>query len=94
MERYIKANRKVVELLQLTDDRTELQDGNFILWCQDILQLGEPIEFEETLSRIGAIAMDGKTAYMEQEGKVCNKLPVATDSRFIMTEQREEAENE
>ena len=57
MERYIKANRKVVELLQLTEDRTELQDGNFILWCQDILQLGEPIEFEETLSRIGAIAM-------------------------------------
>lgn len=53
MERYIKANRKVVELLQLTEDRTELQDGNFILWCQDILQLGEPIEFEETLSRIG-----------------------------------------
>lgn len=40
MERYIKANRKVVELLQLTEDRTELQDGNFILWCQDILQLG------------------------------------------------------
>lgn len=38
--------------------------------------------------------MDGKTACMEQEGKVCNKLPVATDSRFIMTEQREEAENE
>ena len=32
MERYIKANRKVVELLQLTEDRTELQDGNFILW--------------------------------------------------------------
>lgn len=31
MERYIKANRKVVELLQLTEDRTELQDGNFIL---------------------------------------------------------------
>ena len=55
MERYIKANRKVVELLQLTEDRTELQDGNFILWCQDILQLGEPIEFEETLSRIGAM---------------------------------------
>lgn len=46
MERYIKANRKVVELLQLTKDRTELQDGNYILWCQDILQLGEPIEFE------------------------------------------------
>ncbi len=73
MERYIKANRKVVELLQLTEDRTELQDGNFILWCQDILQLGEPIEFEETLSKIGAIAMDGKTACMEQEGKVCKQ---------------------
>ena len=36
MERYIKANRKVVEFLQLTEDRTELPDGNFILWCQDI----------------------------------------------------------
>lgn len=39
MERYIKANRKVVEFLQLTEDRTELPDGNFILWCQDILPL-------------------------------------------------------
>ena len=91
MERYIKANRKVVEFLQLTEERTELQDGNFILWCQDILPLGDPIEFERTLSNIGAIAMDGKTAYKEQKGEVCNKLPVATDSRFIM---REEGENE
>lgn len=91
MERYIKANRKVVEFLQLTEDRTELQDGNFILWCQDILPLGRPIEFEATLSKIGAIAMDGKTARMEQDGEVCNKLPVATDSRFIM---REEAKDE
>lgn len=91
MERYIKANRKVAEFLQLTKDRTELQDGSSLLWCQDILPLGKPIEFEETLSKIGAIAMDGKTACMEQEGEVCNKLPVATDSRFIM---REEAKNE
>ena len=91
MERYIKANRKVVEFLQLTEDRTELPDGNFILWCQDIMPLGDSIVFQETLSKIGAIAMDGKTACMEQEGEVCNKLPVATDSRFIM---REEAKNE
>ena len=84
MERYIKANRKVAEFLQLTEDRTELQDGSFLLWCQDILPFGKPIEFEETLSKIGAIAMDGKTACKEQ-------LPVATDSRFIM---REEAKNE
>ena len=62
MERYIKANRKVAEFLQLTEDRTELQDGSFLLWCQDILPFGKPIEFEETLSKIGAIAMDGKTA--------------------------------
>ena len=85
MERYIKANRKVVEFLQLTED------GNFILWCQDILPLGDPIVFEETLSKIGAIAMDGKTARKEQDGEVCNKLPVAIDSRFIM---REEANDE
>lgn len=91
MERYIKANRKVVEFLQLTEDRTELQDGNYILWCQDILPLGNLWEYEETLSKIGAIAMDGQTAYREQEGIVCNKLPIATDSRFIM---REEAANE
>lgn len=91
MERYIKANRKVVEFLQLTEDRTELPDGNFILWCQDILPLGDPIVFEETLSKIGAIAMDGKTARKEQDGEMCNKLPVAIDSRFIM---REEANDE
>lgn len=91
MERYIKANRKVAEFLQLTEDRTELQDGSFLLWCQDILPLGKPIEFEETLSKIGAIAMDGQTARKEQDGEVCNKLPVAIDSRFIM---REEAKNE
>ena len=91
MERYIKANRKVVEFLQLTEDRTELPDGNFILWCQDIMPLGDSIVFQETLSKIGAIAMDGETACMEQEGEVCNKLPVATDSRFIM---RKEAKNE
>lgn len=91
MERYIKANRKVAEFLQLTKDRTELQDGSFLLWCQDILPLGDPIVFEETLPKIGAIAMDGQTARKEQDGKVCNKLPVAIDSRFIM---REEAKNE
>lgn len=91
MERYIKANRKVAEFLQLTMDRTELQDGSFLLWCQDILPLGDPIVFEETLSKIGAIAMDGQTARKEQDGKVCNKLPVAIDSRFIM---REEEKNE
>lgn len=91
MERYIKANRKVAEFLRLTEDRTELQDGSFLLWCQDILPLGDPIVFEETLSKIGAIAMDGQTARKEQDGKVCNKLPVAIDSRFIM---REEEKNE
>ena len=94
MERYIKANRKVVEFLQLSEESTELPDGNFIVWCQDILPLVDSIIFEETLSKIGAIAMDGQTARKEQDGEVCNKLPVATDSRFIMTEQREEAENE
>ena len=47
--------------------------------------------FEETLSKIGAIAMDGQTARKEQDGEVCNKLPVAIDSRFIM---REEARDE
>lgn len=91
MERYIKANRKVVEFLQLTEDRTELPDGNFILWCQDILPLVNSIIFEETLSNIGAIVMDGQTARKEQDGEVCNKLPVAIDSRFIV---REEARDE
>ena len=47
--------------------------------------------FEATLSKIGAIAMAGKTARKEQDGEVCNKLPVAMDSRFIM---REEANDE
>ena len=65
MERYIKANRKVVEFLQLTEDRTELPDGNFILWCQDILPLVDSIVFQETLSKIGAIAMDGQQSIVD-----------------------------
>lgn len=93
MERYVKANRKVAEFLHLTEDRTQLQDDNFLLWCQDLLPFGKPIEFEKTLSQIGAIAMDGKTASKEQDGEVCNKLPVAIDNRFKMQDNVAEEES-
>ena len=40
MARYIKANRLVAEFLHLENDRNKLNDGNYLLWQQDMLEFG------------------------------------------------------
>lgn len=91
MERYVKANPKVAQYLHLENDRTQLSDGNYLLWMQDILPFGPLTNFSGILSQIGAIALDGASAHDEQEGITCNRLPVALEERFIMDTKAEEA---
>lgn len=85
MERYIKANRKVAEHLHLQSDRRQLADGNFLLWLQDMLPFGSLVNLDASLSQTGSIALTGQEAREEQEGTVLRRLPVATDSRFVMS---------
>lgn len=89
MERYVKANRKVVELLHLQNDRSQLKDGNFLLWLQDIMVFGSLVNFQDILTQIGAVALSGEQARNEQEGTECQSLPKATDERFIIEEEEE-----
>lgn len=84
MERYVKANRKVVEFLGLQNDRTQFRDGNFLLWMQDLMVFGNLINFGSILSQIGAIALTGEEAREEQDGVTNRPLPTATDERFII----------
>jgi hypothetical protein len=86
MERYVKANRKVAEFLHLENDRTQFKDGNFLLWMQDIMVFGSLINFNQILTQIGAVAMDGESAKQEQDGECTHLLPVATDERFVIEE--------
>lgn len=89
MERYVKANVKVVKHLHLENDRTQLRDGNFLLWMQDLLPFGPLTNFPQILSRIGAIALDGKAAREEQDGITSQRLPVATEERFVINQDEE-----
>lgn len=86
MEQYVKANRKVAEFLHLQNDRSQLKDGNFLLWMQDIMAFGSLVNFREILVQIGAVALTGEEARNEQNGIESQALPVATDERFIIEE--------
>ena len=44
MARYIKANRLVAEFLHLENDRNKLNDGNYLLWQQDMFAVKAEIE--------------------------------------------------
>lgn len=92
MERYVKANPKVVQYLHLQNDRTQFKDGNYLLWIQDLLPFGNLIDFQQILAQIGAVAMDGEGARDEQNGLVCHPLPKATDERFIVENEQEETD--
>lgn len=94
MERYIKANRLVVEHLHLQGDRTELQDSNFLLWLQDLMVFGPLFNLAAICSQIGAIALTGQEARQEQEGTSCQQLPVATDQRFVISSTNKSEEGE
>ena len=89
MERYVKANPKVVKHLHLENDRTQLKDGNFLLWMQDLLPFGPLTNFPQILSRIGAVALTGQEARQEQDGETSQRLPVASEERFIINQDEE-----
>lgn len=84
MEKYVKANRKVVEFLGLQNDRTQFKDGCFLLWMQDLMVFGNLMNFGSILSQIGAIPLTGEEARQEQDGEMNRPLPTATDERFII----------
>ena len=92
MARYIKANPKVADHLNLTCDRLQLADGNYILWQADMLAFGPLTRLSETLTAIGAIALMPHEARQEQDGTVLRPLPEATDPRFAVVEESTETE--
>lgn len=95
MARYIKANRKVVTYLHLENDRNKLQDGNYILWLQDMLAFDPLPRLADTLERIGAISLLPHEAREEQYGINLRPLPTATDPEFVVeTPAEEEPETE
>ena len=84
MARYIKANPKVAAYLHLENDRLRLKDGNYILWQGDMTAFAPLPMLNDTLTKIGGIALMPHEAKQEQDGTVVRPLPVATDERFIM----------
>lgn len=82
MARYIKANPKVAQFLNLQNDRLSVNDGNYILWQADMLAFGPLTRLSETLTAIGAIALMPHEAREEQDGTKLRPLPTATDPRF------------
>ena len=96
MARYIKANPKVAAYLHLENDRLKLKDGNYILWQGDMTAFAPLPMLNDTLTKIGGIALMPHEAKQEQDGTVVRPLPTATDERFIMeaaTEQDEDDTN-
>lgn len=96
MARYIKANHKVAAYLHLENDRLKLKDGNYILWQGDMTSFAPLPMLNDTLTKIGGIALMPHEARQEQDGTVVRPLPVATDERFVMdtmTEQPEDKNN-
>lgn len=92
MARYIKANRLVAEFLHLENDRNKLNDGNYLLWQQDMLEFGPLPQLNETLVMIGGLALLPHEAREEQDGVISRPLPIATDPRFILPDPTPEPE--
>lgn len=90
MARYIKANGKVAEYLNLENDRNKVTDGNYLLWQADMLAFGRLTELPQILEQIGGLALQAHEAREEQDGTVVRKLPIATDPRFVVEETTEQ----
>ena len=86
MARYIKVNPKVAKYLHLENDRLQVKDGNYILWQGDMTAFGPLPMLNDTLAKIGGIALLPHEAKQEQDGTFNRPLPVATDERFIIEE--------
>ena len=82
MARYIKANPKVAQYLNLENDRNTVADGNYLLWQADMLEFGPLTELNNTLAMIGGLALMPHEAREEQDGTVIRPLPEQTDERF------------
>ena len=82
MARYIKANPKVAQYLNLENDRNTVADGNYLLWQADMLEFGPLTELNNTLTMIGGLALMPHEAREEQDGTVIRPLPEPTDERF------------
>lgn len=96
MARYIKANPKVAAYLHLENDRLKLKDGNYILWQGDMTAFAPLPMLNDTLTKIGGIALMPHEAKQEQDGTVVRPLPTAADERFIMktTEEQPKTDTE
>lgn len=93
MARYIKANPKVVEYLNLGRVRNRVKDGNYLLWQNDILQFGPLSQLSQILTQIGAIVLMPSEARQEQDGTVTRELPEATDERFYIPCQKSDEDS-
>lgn len=89
---YIKANKKVVEYLNLIGVRNQLRDGNYLLWQADMLAFGKPTQMNDILQQIGGLSLSRHEAREEQDGEKLRTLPEATDVRFKVEVTAEEEE--
>ena len=81
---YYKANKKVAEYLQLTAERNETRDGNYILWVADINRFGSLANVDEILANIGAVAIHPKDVRNELLGITNTPLPTPLDEKFVI----------
>ena len=77
--------------MHLENDRNQVSDGNYLLWQADMAAFGRIVDLPLILEQIGAIALMAHEAKQEQDGTVCRELPVATDPRFIVETDNEQA---
>lgn len=84
---YYKANPKVAEDLQVTALRRKLDDGNYILWFADMIELAKRLGVwgEDTVATmVGAVPLTPIQAKEEQDGKILRELPVPTVEKYVM----------
>lgn len=94
MARYIKANPKVAQFLRVENDRSQVSDGNYLLWQADMLAFGTLVDLPLILQQIGGISLMAHEARQEQDGTVLRELPTATDPRFVVEKDETPAEDE
>jgi len=84
MIRYVKANRKVAEFLNLTAKRSKLPDGNYILYRLDLTAFGSLVNIMSIIAQIGGVGLTSAQCRDEQKGITNTILPAPTDERFII----------
>lgn len=79
---YVKANHKVAEFLHVEDDRWRLEDGNYLLWMEDVRTFGRLSDIDNIIKQIGGVVLQPYEAKLEIDGIKCAQLPAAEDERF------------